>query len=69
MTGFESAAVDLFAAARTISDLMPYIVVMGAGFLIGAWGQAARVPIAIVAGMLLILIAMGGFMIDNSSEG
>lgn len=55
------------AAATTFSDLVPYLVVMGVGFLVGAWGQAARVPIAVIAGILLILIAMGGFIIENSS--
>ena len=57
----------LSAAATTISDLVPYLVVMGAGFLLGAWGQSARVPIAVIAGVLLILIAVAGFVIDNSS--
>ena len=57
----------LSAAATTISDLVPYLVVMGAGFLLGAWGQSARVPIAVIAGILLILIAVAGFVIDNSS--
>lgn len=57
----------LLAAATTISELAPYLVVMGAGFLLGAWGQSARVPIAIVAGILLILAAVVGFIIDNSS--
>ena len=57
----------LSAAATTVSDLVPYLVVMGLGFLVGAWGQAARVPIAVIAGILLILIAIAGFVLDNSS--
>lgn len=57
----------LSAAATTISDLVPYLVVMGTGFLLGAWGQSARVPIAVIAGILLILVAVAGFVIDNSS--
>lgn len=57
----------LFAAATTLSDLAPYLVVMGAGFLVGAWGQSARIPLAVVAGILLILMAVAGFIIDNSS--
>jgi len=40
---------------------------MGAGFLIGAWGQSARFPIAVIAGILLVLLAVAGFVIDNSS--
>ena len=55
------------AAATTISDLVPYLVVMGAGFLLGAWGQSARLPLAVIAGILLILAAVAGFVIDNSS--
>ena len=57
----------LSAAATTISDLMPYLVVMGVGFLLGAWGQSARVPLAVIAGILLILVAVAGFILDNSS--
>lgn len=67
MSDLLAALMQLIAAAQTISDLVPYLVVMGLGFLIGAWGQSARVPIAIVAGILLILFAIGGFMLDNSS--
>lgn len=67
MSDLLSATAQLIAAAQTISDLVPYLVVMGLGFLIGAWGQSARVPIAIVAGILLILLAIAGFMLDNSS--
>ena len=57
----------LTGIATSVSDLVPYLVVMGLGFLIGAWGQAAKSPIAVVAGILLILFAVGGFMLDNSS--
>jgi hypothetical protein len=57
----------LIGVATSVSDLVPYLVVMGLGFLIGAWGQAAKSPIAVVAGILLILFAIGGFMLDNSS--
>lgn len=64
-------AVNLYpvvvATATTISDLVPYLVVIGAGFLVGAWGQAARLPIAVVAGILLILMGIGGFIVNNSS--
>lgn len=67
MPGAVSISAALFAAATTISDLVPYLVVIGAGFLVGAWGQAARLPIAVVAGILLILIGVGGFIINNSS--
>jgi len=57
----------MLAASETVSDLVPFLVVMGAGFLVGAWGQASRSPIAVVAGILLILLAIGGFFVENSS--
>ena len=60
---------DLFAVARTTSDLVPYLVVLALGFLVGAWGQSAKVPIAVIAGLLLIMFAVGGFILDNSSGG
>jgi hypothetical protein len=57
----------LAATATTLSELAPYLVTLAAGFLVGAWGQSARVPIAVIAGILLILFAVVGFVIDNSS--
>ena len=59
------ALASLLAAANTISDLLPFLIVMAVGFLVGAWGQASRSSIAIVAGMALILIAVAGFLADN----
>ena len=59
---------DLLAgASKTASDLLPYLAVMVVGFLVGAWGQSARLPIAVVAGILLIMIAIGGFFVENGS--
>ena len=55
----------LVAAANSIQDLLPFLVVMITGFLVGAWGQASRSPIAVVAGMVLIMLAVGGFLADN----
>ena len=59
---------DLLAgASKTASDLLPYLVVMVAGFLVGAWGQSTRLPIAVIAGILLIMLAIGGFFVENGS--
>ncbi len=69
MTGLENLAAALPAVARTASDLAPYLIVIGLGFLVGAWGQSARVPVAVIAGILLILIGTGGFLLDNNSGG
>ena len=57
----------LTAAATSVSDLVPYLIVVGAGFLVGAWGQSARVPLAVLAGILLIVIGVAAFVIKNSS--
>ena len=57
----------LLAAANSIDDLLPFLVVMIAGFLVGAWGQASRSAIAVIAGMILILIAVAGFLTDNGA--
>lgn len=55
----------LIAAATTVSDLVPYLALIGAGFLLGAWGQVARVPLAVVVGIALILVAIVVFVLDN----
>lgn len=60
---------ELLAVARTVSDLVPYILVMGLGFLVGAWGQSAKIPVAVVAGLLMILLSVGAFLLENSSGG
>ena len=57
----------LAGASETFSDLAPFLVVLAAGFLVGAWGQSARVPVAVIAGILLVILAIGGFFIENSS--
>lgn len=60
-------SLTLLAASNSVSDLTPFLLVMVVGFLVGAWGQASRSPIAVVAGMLLILFAVAGFLLANSS--
>jgi uncharacterized membrane protein len=55
------------AIARNASELAPYLAVMGLGFLVGAWGQSAKVPVAVIAGLLMILLAVGAFILDHSS--
>ena len=57
----------LVGAAQSFSDLLPFLVVMLTGFLVGAWGQASRSTIAVVAGMALIMIAVAGFLGDNGA--
>jgi hypothetical protein len=57
----------LLAAAQSLSDLAPYLGLLALGFLIGAWGQSARFPIAVALGLLLIMAAVGGFILENDS--
>jgi hypothetical protein len=57
----------LQAAANSIDDLLPFLAVMIMGFLVGAWGQASRSVIAVIAGMFLILVAVAGFLADNGA--
>jgi hypothetical protein len=59
----------LAGVARSASDLAPYLFLLALGFIVGAWGQSARMPIVVIAGILLILFAVGGFVIDNSTGG
>ena len=46
------------AALETLSDLAPYAALLGAGFLIAAWGQAAKFPLAVALGILIIVGAI-----------
>jgi hypothetical protein len=48
----------LAAQLETLSDLAPYVAILAAGFAIGAWGQAAKVPLAVAIGILLIMLAV-----------
>jgi hypothetical protein len=61
------AAPAVLAIARNASELAPYIAVLALGFLVGAWGQSAKSPAVTVAGLLMILIAVGAFIIEASS--
>ena len=67
MIGTMPPVPELLAVARDTSDLVPYLVVLALGFLVGAWGQSARIPLAVIAGILLIMFAVGGFILDNNS--
>jgi hypothetical protein len=52
------ATLTLPAQLETLSDLAPYVAILVAGFAIGAWGQAAKVPLAVALGILLIVLAV-----------
>ncbi len=50
-----SAAVDQLG-------VVPCLAIMVFGFLLGAWGQAARFPLATALGMAFIMLAIVLFM-------
>jgi hypothetical protein len=52
------------AALETLSDLAPYVALFAAGFLVAAWGQSARVPLAVVLGIVLIIGAVVLFQFE-----
>lgn len=55
-----------FAQLNDLSDLAPYIAIIGAGFLIGAWGTSAKVPLAVALG--IALIAVGVFLFQQRQD-
>jgi len=61
------AATLPLAASESLSEMVPFLVVLGAGFLVGAWGQAAKAPLAVLAGILLVILAILGFFVENGS--
>ncbi|MGI9019485.1 MAG: hypothetical protein ACR2G3_02095 [Solirubrobacterales bacterium] len=60
-------AIDLLlapGALQTLSDLAPYVALFAAGFLVAAWGQSAKVPLAIAIGITIILGAVLLFQLE-----
>ncbi len=66
MIALVSAAFLPLAALETVSDLAPYLALMGAGFLVAAWGQAAKLPLAVVIGILIIIGSVLLFQFEAS---
>jgi hypothetical protein len=61
------------AALETLSDLAPYVALFAVGFLVAAWGQSAKLPLAVVLGIAIIIGAVllfqfeaNDFSSDNS---
>jgi hypothetical protein len=44
----------------------PYLVLLGIGFLVGAYGQAARLPLITIAGILIVVVAAIAFEAASS---
>jgi hypothetical protein len=44
----------------------PYLVLLGIGFLVGAYGQAARLPWITLTGILIIIVAALSFEVGSS---
>ena len=55
------------AQATSVSDLLPYLALLGAGFLVAAWGQSSRSPLAVAIGITLIMGAVILFLATNGS--
>lgn len=49
--------------AQDSGDLLPYLAIIIAGFLIGAWGQAARFPLGTALGIVLIMAGIVLFIL------
>jgi hypothetical protein len=52
------------AGEATTADLLPYLVMLGLGFLVAAWGKSLGSAIAIIAGLLLVVAAIVGFIVE-----
>ncbi|MEO8092714.1 MAG: hypothetical protein ABI726_08405 [bacterium] len=66
MVALISALAPPPAALETVSDLLPYLALMGAGFLVAAWGQAAKLPLAVAIGIAIIVVAVLLFQFEAS---
>ena len=44
----------------------PYLVLLGIGFLVGAYGQAARLRWITIAGILIVIVAAVAFQVGSS---
>ena len=64
-----AAATPVLAVARSFADLAPFLAAMVVGFLVGAWGQAAKVPLAVAIGILIIVFAAAFFVLGNDAGG
>jgi hypothetical protein len=47
-------------------ESLPYLVLLGIGFLVGAYGQAARLRWLTLAGILIIMVAAVAFEVGSS---
>ena len=64
VSGTPGDSLDVLAEIRTLSDLAPYLGVLALGFLVGAWGGAARSPFAIALGIAIIIVAVVLFQLE-----
>jgi peptidoglycan/LPS O-acetylase OafA/YrhL len=57
------------AQATSFSELAPYLAILALGFLVGAWGNSMRSPLAIAIGITLIMVAVALFVLGNTGSG
>lgn len=55
------------AQLETVSDLAPYIAMFAFGFLLGAWGQAAKYPLVVALGILIVIAAVLLFQFEANN--
>jgi hypothetical protein len=53
-------------AAFLPHESTPYLVLLGIGFLVGAYGQAARLRWITLAGILIVIVAAISFQVGSS---
>jgi hypothetical protein len=61
---FPSALQLVVGAEATSADLFPYLAVLGLGFLVAWWGKSLGSAIGVIAGLLLVLAAIIGFLVE-----
>ena len=66
MLALPADTILVWAAVRTLSDLLPFLGLLSLGFLVGAWGGSARSPFAIACGIALIVLAVVLFQLQVS---
>ena len=52
------------AGEASTADLFPYLLVLGLGFVVSWWGKSLGSAIVIIAGLLMILAAIIGFIVE-----
>jgi hypothetical protein len=60
----DTGPLSLIAQLETLAELAPYLALLIAGFVIGAWGQAAKAPLVVALGIVLVMLAIVLFQLQ-----